>query len=154
MGNRWVEVPLHLPRKCPITGRSAPEAGPYLETDFRYFAADPEAAARGELVLNTLYLSAQYLREAMDLEDTPFMAVTPETVANLNAEIAAKADEIAALTARVAELEAGAPVTVTHDMLRLLVDSAEKVPASGPIPQIGSMDPDHHTPTPRPRKAA
>jgi len=155
MANRWVEVPHHIPRKCPLTGRSAPEAGPYLETDFRYFSADPEAAARGELVLNTLYLSAQYLREAMDLEDTPFMAVTPETVANLHAEIAAKDATLDALAARIAELEAGAPVTVTQDTLRLLLDSAEQAPASGVTrihgSPVGSTDPDHHTP---PRKAA
>ena len=154
MANRWVDVPLHLPRKCPLTGRSAPEAGPYLETDFRYFDADPDVAARGELVLNTLYLSSQYLREAMDLEGTPFMAVTPETIANLTAEITAKDATIDALATRITELEAGAPVTVTQDALRLLLDSAEQVPASGPVPLIGSTDPDHHPNLRVPRKKA
>ena len=154
MANRWVDVPLHLPRKCPLTGRSAPEAGPYLEVDFRYFDADPVAASMGELTLNTLYLSSQYLREAMNLDGTPFLAMDPEKVATLIAEIADKSQQIVELERRVAELEAGAPVTVTQDALRLLLDSAEQAPASGPVPSAGSTDPDHHTTIRVPRKKA
>ena len=108
----------------------------------------------GELTLNTLYLSSQYLREAMNLDGTPFLAMDPEKVATLIAEIADKSQQIVELERRVAELEAGAPVTVTQDALRLLLDSAEQAPASGPVPSAGSTDPDHHTTIRVPRKKA
>jgi len=152
MSTRWVGIPdQHLPHKCALTGRGGPDSGPYLELDFRYFDANPNAAATGELRLNTLYLSESVIREALNLDGAPFVAVPPEDLADLNAELDRVAGERDVLAARVTELEAGAPVTMTHDELRLLVTSSEQRPASN----SRSTDPDHHEPaSPRSRRKA
>lgn len=153
MAYQWVEVPHHLPRKCPLTGNSTPDSGPYLETDFRYFDPDPNAAATGQLRLNTLYLSSEILRFALGLDGSPFANITNKDYALLLADVKEKEQQIATLSARVAELEAGAPVTVDQEsLLRLFQSGAEqaKAPASSSPP---SMDPDH-APQPTRKKAA
>lgn len=154
MANQWVDVPGHLPRKCALTGTSSEEAGPYLETDFRYFDPDPNAAARGELRLNTLYLSKQWLEFALGMDGSPFSNLDNKDYARLLASVKEKDARIAALEERVAELEAGAPVTVDRDSLRLVIDGMERktTSASSSSP---STDPDHHdAPKPRVRKKA
>ena len=150
----WVDTPHHLPRKCGPTGQSTEEAGPYLDTGFRYFDPDPNAAATGELHLNTLYLSRSWLESVLNSEDSPFHVLTTADHARLLAEMKAKDVEVAALEARVAELEAGAPVTLDQASLRLLIGT-EEAPVSGP--PVQSMDPDDHDPAPKrraPRKKA
>jgi hypothetical protein len=143
MANQWVEAPGHLPRKCALTGNSSPEAGPYLETDLRYFDPDPNAAARGELRLNTLYLSKQWLEFALGIDGSPFAHIDNAQYARLLAEIKEKDAQIATLSDRVAELEAGAPVTVDRDSLRLVIDGMERTtPPASSAPS--STDPDHH----------
>lgn len=140
MAYQWVEVPNHLPRKCPLTGNSTPDAGPYLETDFRYFDPDPNAAATGQMRLNTLYLSTEILRFALGLDGSPFANLTNKDYALLLADVKDKEQQIATLSARVAELEAGAPVTVDQDtLLRLFQSGAETSPASS---APSSHDPD------------
>lgn len=142
MANQWVDAPGHLPRKCALTGNSSPEAGPYLETDLRYFDPDPNAAARGELRLNTLYLSKQWVEFALGMDGSPFASIDTADYARLLASNKAKDAQIATLQERVAELEAGAPVTIDRDSLRLVIDGMEQTtPASSSSP---STDPDHH----------
>lgn len=140
MANQWVSEPVqHLPRKCALVGISSPDAGPYLETDLRYFDADPNAAARGDLRLNTLYISKQYLDFALGMDGSPYANLSSSEAADLKAEIQAKDAEIQALKERVEELEAGAPVTLSREDLALFSASAEPTlpPASS------STDPDH-----------
>lgn len=151
MANQWVDVPGHLPRKCALTGQSTDEAGPYLETDLRYFDPDPNAAARGELRLNTLYLSKQWLDFALGMDGSPFASLDNKEYARLLASVKEKDAKIAALEERVAELEAGAPVTVDRESLRLVIDGMERMttPASSSPPS--STDPDHHDSAPKPR---
>lgn len=147
----WVDQPQHLPRKCALTGQSTPEAGPYLDTGFRYFDPDPNAAATGELRLNTLYLSLGWLEAALNAGGSPLHVLTTADYARLLADAKAKDIEIATLQARVAELEAGAPVTLDQASLRLIIEGSERTPASGPP---GSTDPDHHeSPEPKRRQA-
>jgi hypothetical protein len=149
VANQWVDTPLHLPRKCALTGKSDPAAGPYLEADFRYFDPDPNAAATGELRLNTLYLSREWLEFALNRDGSPFHVLTTADYARLLADAKAKDVEIATLRARVAELEAGAPVTLDQASLRLIIEGAEpKAPASS-----GTTDPDDHDPEPKRRPA-
>ena len=149
MANQWVDTPHHLPRKCALTGQSDPAAGPYLEADFRYFDPDPNAAATGELRLNTLYLSREWLEFALNRDGSPFHVLTTADYARLLADAKAKDVEIATLRARVAELEAGAPVTLDQASLRLIIDGMEpKAPASS-----GTTDPDDHDPEPKRRPA-
>ena len=150
MANQWVDAPGHLPRKCALTGQSSEEAGPYLETDLRYFDPDPNAAARGELRLNTLYLSKAWLEFALGMDGSPFSGIDNKDYARLLASVKEKDARIAALEERVAELEAGAPVTVDRESLRLVIDGMERTttPASSSPP---STDPDHHEAAPKPR---
>jgi hypothetical protein len=151
----WVDTPHHLPRKCGPTGQSTEEAGPFLDTGFRYFDPDPNAAATGQLHLNTLYLSRSWLESVLNTDGSPFYVLTTADYARLIADAKAKDVQIAALEARVAELEAGAPVTLDQASLRLLVNGIEEAPASGP--PVQSMDPDDHDPAPKrraPRKKA
>lgn len=148
MANQWVDSPLHLPRKCALTGKSDPSAGPYLEADFRYFDPDPNAAALGDLRLNTLYISREWLEFALGRDGSPFHVLTTAEHSRLVDEAEAKDVEIAALQARVAELEAGAPVTLDQASLRLIIEGTEqKAPASR-----GTTDPDD--PAPKRRTAA
>ena len=144
----WVETPHHLPRKCALTGQSSEEAGPYLDTGFRYFDPDPNAAATGELRLNTLYLSLLWLTDAVNSEGSPLHLLTTAEYARLLADAKAKETQIATLEARVADLEAGAPVTLDQASLRLIIEGSERTPASGPS---GSTDPDDHEPAPKRR---
>lgn len=149
MANQWVDTPHHLPRKCALTGQSDPAAGPYLEADFRYFDPDPNAAATGELRLNTLYLSREWLEFALNRDGSPFHVLTTADYARLLADAKAKDVEIATLRARVAELEAGAPVTLDQASLRLIIDGMEpKAPASS-----GTTDPDPDDTAPKRRPA-
>jgi hypothetical protein len=151
----WVDTPHHLPRKCGPTGQSTEEAGPYLDTGFRYFDPDPNAAATGQLHLNTLYLSKLWLESVLNSEGSPFYVMTTADYARLLAGAKAKDVQIAALEARVAELEAGAPVTLDQASLRLLMNGTEDAPASRP--PTGSTDPDDHDSAPKrrtPRKKA
>lgn len=148
MANQWVDSPHHLPRKCALTGKSDPAAGPYLEADFRYFDPDPNAAATGELRLNTLYLSREWLEFALNRDGSPFHVLTTAEYARLLADVKAKETQIATLEARVADLEAGAPVTLDQASLRLIIEGSERTPASGPS---GSTDPDDHEPAPKRR---
>lgn len=156
MANQWVNEPHHLPRKCALTGNSMQEAGPYLETDFRYFDADPNAAARGDLRLNTLYISKQFLDFALVMDGSPYANLSASEAQSLIDTLAQKEAEIAALQDRVAELEAGAPVTLSRDELRLAlaVDDLGAEPSLSPA--SSSTDPDHHEASAkrRTRKAA
>lgn len=157
LANQWVETPVHLPRKCALTGTSLPDAGPYLETDFRYFDADPHAAATGELRLNTLHISQQFLTFALGMPGSPYAGLTTAEVDALETTISEQAAQIATLEARVAELEAGAPVTIDQASLRLMIDNGTErssTPASSA--PSSSMDPDHHDDAPkrRPRQKA
>jgi hypothetical protein len=142
MANQWVDAPGHLPRKCALTGNSSPEAGPYLETDLRYFDPDPNAAARGELRLNTLYLSKQWVEFALGMDGSPFASIDTADYARLLASNKAKDAQIATLQERVAELEAGAPVTIDRDSLRLVIDGMEQTTPASSAPSL--TDPDHH----------
>ena len=155
MANQWIETPVHLPRKCAITGNSMPDAGPYLETDFRYFDADPHAAATGELRLNTLYISQQFLTYALGLPHSPYAGLTTDEAEAMEATMDELAVKVATLEARVAELEAGAPVTLDQAALRLMIDQGTER-SSTPASSTHSMDPDHNEDAPkrRPRQKA
>ena len=149
MANQWVSQPGHLPRKCALTGNSSADAGPYLETDLRYFDPDPNAAVRGESRLNTLYISKGWLEFALGMDGSPFAGVDTKDYARLLAEIKEKDAQIATLADRVAELEAGAPVTVDQESLRLIIDGMERT--TTPASSAPSTDPDHHDAARKPR---
>ena len=156
MANQWIQAPVHLPRKCALTGNSSPDAGPYLETEFRYFDADPHAAATGELRLNTLHISQQFLTYALGLPQSPYAGLTTAEVDALETTISEQAAQIATLEARVAELEAGAPVTIDQASLRLMIDNGTERSSTPASSAPSSMDPDHHDDAPkrRPRQKA
>ena len=78
MSDRWVPSPAHLPRKCHRTGHSSEEAGPYFESNWSYYDADPNAAATGELRSQTLYTSSEWLKHMLSQPGSPFVPVTAD----------------------------------------------------------------------------
>lgn len=78
MSDRWVPSPAHLPRKCHRTGHSSEEAGPYFESNWSYYDADPNAAANGELRNQTLYISREWMKHMLSQTGSPFVPVTAD----------------------------------------------------------------------------
>ena len=78
MSDRWVPSPAHLPRKCHRTGHSSEDAGPYFESNWSYYDADPNAAANGELRNQTLYISREWMKHMLSQPGSPFAAVTAD----------------------------------------------------------------------------
>lgn len=78
MSDRWVPSPAHLPRKCHRTGHSSEEAGPYFESNWSYYDADPNAAANGELRNQTLYISREWIKHMLSQSGSPFVPVTAD----------------------------------------------------------------------------
>jgi hypothetical protein len=69
MSDRWVRTPDHLPRKCHRTGHSTADAGPYFESNWTYYDADPNALANGSARDNTLYISTEWTVDADEWMD-------------------------------------------------------------------------------------
>ena len=78
MSDRWVPSPAHLPRKCHRTGHSSEEAGPYFESNWSYYDADPNAAANGDLRNQTLYISREWIKHMLSQSGSPFVPVTAD----------------------------------------------------------------------------
>ncbi len=78
MSDRWVPSPAHLPRKCHRTGHSSEEAGPYFESNWSYYDADPNAAANGDLRNQTLYISREWMKHMLSQTGSPFVPVTAD----------------------------------------------------------------------------
>jgi hypothetical protein len=78
LSDRWVPSPAHLPRKCHRTGHSSEEAGPYFESNWSYYDADPNAAANGDLRNQTLYISREWMKHMLSQTGSPFVPVTAD----------------------------------------------------------------------------
>jgi hypothetical protein len=78
LSDRWVPSPAHLPRKCHRTGHSSEDAGPYFESNWSYYDADPNAAANGGLRNQTLYISNEWMKHMLSQPGSPFAAVTAD----------------------------------------------------------------------------
>lgn len=110
---RWVERP---PAPCHITGKDAPDGGPYLVEDFHYAAV--VAGESGPRVLPRILPvvhAASWIKRICDAPGSPFVAITHEQAMAHEVtrdELDEARQRIEELEAEVASLTAAPPIDV------------------------------------------
>ena len=120
----WVEK---APVPCRATGRDD-SGGPFVVEDIRMFRAEmtAEGVQLGSTYAMPLVASASYVRRMCDAPGSPFVLLTRDQFAEMNA----LAGEHGALTARVAELEA------ELESARALESTVDKVLSNGLLERL------------------
>lgn len=129
MSDRWVPSPAHLPRKCHRTGHSSEDAGPYFESNWSYYDADPNAAANGELRSLTLYTSREWMKHMLSQPGSPFIPVTAdEWMDNImeRSDLQKKVDE---LEEKVDALQADLLIALEQEQFVLRDEDIDKIAA-------------------------
>ena len=111
----WESKPLEPPFVCALTRNGGDEVGPFIRTQLRYLEPFLDGdQIRVQPQVNTLYLSAQAIREMCNVPDSPLVAVSREAIEGQEAHIAEQAvmlgerdEHIERLEAELATLRAG-----------------------------------------------
>lgn len=143
MSDRWVHSPTHIPRKCHRTGNSSEEAGPYFESNWSYYDADPNAAATGELRSNVLYVSREWMKHILSQPGSPFAAVTADEWMDNIMERRELAQKVEELEEKVESLQADLLIALEQEQFVLRDEDIERL--------ADALKP---TPKPRAKKAA
>src|SRR5690606_22440423 len=102
---RWVAEPQKAPHVCAIT-RNGKEVGPFYETDVLYaeifYDAEGKACYRRPGVL---HISAQAIREAVQVSGSPLVVLDKDDWLNAQAEIERTRDELADTAALLVEAQ-------------------------------------------------
>lgn len=130
MSDRWVESPLHIPRRCHRTGTSSPEAGPYFEHNWAYYDADPTAAANMELRHQTLYQSKDWIKHMLSQPGSPFVPVTADEWMDVFSEKKELTDRVEELEAKIEELQADLIVALEQEQFVLRDEDVERLAAA------------------------
>jgi hypothetical protein len=130
MSDRWVRTPDHLPRKCHRTGHSAADAGPYFESNWTYYDADPNALANGSARDNTLYISTEWMKHILSQPGSPFVPVNADEWMDKiveNRELQKKVDE---LEEKVEALQADLLIALEQEQHFLKDEDIERIVAA------------------------
>lgn len=116
MAYAWVDQPLDPPHVCPFTRSGAPDVGPFVQTPLAYLT--PVQDEQGEMrivpVINTLYLSAQAIREMCAEPGSPLVAVDRTKHDALATNEARLSIELDAAEQRIRELESALEIAESH----------------------------------------
>ena len=138
MIDTWCATPDKAPHVCALTRNGEEANGPYFETRLDYL--EPfmdEGQIRANPTLNTLYLSAQAIREACDIEGSPFVVLRKEVYAlalELADEATAERDK---LKEQLAEAYADIEVLTKHIAPVVVHEPMEPLPESTQIEKRG-----------------
>ena len=127
MSDRWVDSPLHLPRRCHRTGTSSNDAGPYFEHNWSYYDADPNAAANMELRNNTLYQSREWIKHMLSQPGSPFVPVTSDEWMDSIMERKELNERVDELEAKIEELQADLIVALEQEQFVLRDEDVERL---------------------------
>jgi hypothetical protein len=130
MSDRWVESPLHIPRRCHRTGTSSPDAGPYFEHNWAYYDADPHAAANMELRHQTLYQSKDWIKHMLGQPGSPFVPVTADEWMDAIVEKKELSARVEELEAKIEELQADLIVALEQEQFVLRDEDVERLAAA------------------------
>lgn len=130
MSDRWVESPLHIPRRCHRTGTASPDAGPYFEHNWAYYDADPTAAANMELRHQTLYQSREWIYHMLSQPGSPFVPVTADEWMDSIVENKRLSERVEELEAKIEELQADLLVALEQEQFFLRDEDVDKIAAA------------------------
>jgi hypothetical protein len=130
MSDRWVESPLHIPRRCHRTGTSSTDAGPYFEHNWAYYDADPNAAANMELRHQTLYQSKDWIKHMLGQPGSPFVPVTADEWMDAIVEKKELSARVEELEAKIEELQADLIVALEQEQFVLRDEDVERLAAA------------------------
>lgn len=130
MSDRWVETPLHIPRRCHRTGMASAEDGPYFEHNWAYYDADPNAAANMELRHQTLYQSREWIKHMLSQPGSPFVPVTADEWMDAIMEKKQLIDRVDELEAKIEELQADLIVALEQEQFVLRDEDVERLAAA------------------------
>ncbi len=112
----WEPQPLAPPHVCALTNSSEPSVGPFYESNLAFMS--PFRGEDGEIrvkpQMQTLYLSAQAIREMCAEPGSPLIALERETMDDLHATLAVGNQRANDLEDRVQELQSEIEVLTRH----------------------------------------
>lgn len=111
----WYTTPEKAPHVCALTRNGDKDSGPYFETRLEYLAPFFDLGQiRANPALNTLYLSAQAIREACDTPGSPFRVVTHSSLEYEASILRSAIDECDNLSKQLAQAKADIAVLTKH----------------------------------------
>lgn len=135
MSDRWVSSPAHLPRKCHRTGHSTEEYGPYFESNWSYYQADPNGLANGSLQNQTLYISTEWLKHMLSQSGSPYVPVTSDEWMDSIMERRELVKKVEELEEKVESLQADLIIALEQEQFVLRDEDIERlVTAIKPAP--------------------
>ena len=98
MPQHWVDRPKKYPYRCAISGKSEAKDGPYFDMDLEFLRYEGGP-------IEHLFIREKYLLMAFDTPGAPHRVLSVADADSLAAENAALAEELAAKTAEVEDLQ-------------------------------------------------